>query len=86
LSRVGPGAGFRLPTNESDHGDAAGRNIAYAFIRDLAQRPTDAVWQATFRFDRESPIQKRRGVVPPHSKFNLPSRFQARVDGSYRLL
>ena len=60
---LGPGASFRMPLRERDPGDAGGRNIAYAFIRDLAQRETSADWSATFRFENESPIQLRTTVL-----------------------
>jgi hypothetical protein len=46
---LGPDAEFRLPTSEGDAGDAGDRNLAYAFIHDLAQAQTDDRWSITFR-------------------------------------
>jgi hypothetical protein len=60
---LGPGASFRLPRNEQESGDAGGRNIAYAFIRNLAMGQTDEAWSATFRFKQESPVQLRSTVL-----------------------
>lgn len=60
---LGPGANFRLPVNEGDVGDAGGRDIAYAFTRDLAQQRTDANWTVTFRFERDSPIELRTTMM-----------------------
>ncbi|MGD8239651.1 MAG: hypothetical protein PVH68_13915, partial [Armatimonadota bacterium] len=60
---LGPGAQFRLPTSEKDGGDAGRRNIAYAFIRHLAQAQTDGQWTATSRFDAESPVHLRTTVL-----------------------
>ncbi len=60
---LGPDAAFRLPKTEKDSGDAGERNIAYAFIRDLARAQTDEQWSVTFRFDEDSPIQLRTTVI-----------------------
>jgi len=46
---LGPDAEFRLPGSESDGGEAGGRNLAYAFIRDLAEAQADDQWRITFR-------------------------------------
>jgi hypothetical protein len=43
-----PGAKATLPTVESVPGDAQGRHIAYAFIRDVRQAGPSGDWTATF--------------------------------------
>lgn len=48
-----PGVRFRLPIGESVPGDAEGRNIAYAFVRDVARMHPSGGWTA--RFTSEAP-------------------------------
>ena len=60
---LGPDVAFRLPRSESDPGNAGDRNIAYAFIRDMAQARTDDQWTVTFAFAQDSPVQVRTTVL-----------------------
>ena len=60
---LGPDAEFHLPRSEGDKGDAGDRNLAYAFIRDLAQATTDDQWAIIFDSDEDSPVQVRSTVL-----------------------
>ena len=56
-----PGVDVRLPTGESDRGDAGGRNIAYAYFQNVSRGAASDDLKITFSID-DSPVAVRTHI------------------------